>query len=174
MVLIEGVKVPADGRIINTNSIRINESTLTGESVGVNKIIYDVNNESDTNFRLDYCYAGTLVIHGRALVLVTEIGNNTEYGKIGKNINEIVKTKNSLEKQTSSLIKITTIMAFIFCVLVFILTYFNISDYPFKERIIESILSGITVAMTMIPEEYPVVLTVFLSMGAWRLAKRIL
>lgn len=53
-----------------------------------------------------------------------------------------------------------------------VFTWFNIPDHPFADRLIESILSGVTLAMAMIPEEFPVILTVFLSMGAWRLAKK--
>lgn len=56
--------------------------------------------------------------------------------------------------------------------LVAVFTWFNIPDHPFADRLIESILSGVTLAMAMIPEEFPVILTVFLSMGAWRLAKK--
>lgn len=160
MILYEGVKVPADGIILGTDSISINEALLTGESVPLNK------EENET------CFAGTLVVNGSAIVKVTKIGNETEYGKIGKNIATISKTKTPLEKQTEVLIKTTTILAFIFCILVIVVTYFNLPDYILKERIIASILSGITLAMTMIPEEYPVVLTVFLAMGAWRLATK--
>lgn len=77
-----------------------------------------------------------------------------------------------LQKQTNKIVRTCAIIAGILFLLVCIVTYFNISNYDFKGRIIESILSGITLAMGTIPEEFPVVLTVFLSMGAWRLAKK--
>ena len=77
-----------------------------------------------------------------------------------------------LQKQTGSLVKLCAGIAAILFALVAVFTWFNIPDHSFGDRLIESILSGITLAMAMIPEEFPVILTVFLSMGAWRLAKK--
>ncbi len=70
------------------------------------------------------------------------------------------------------LVKLSGVVAGIFFILVFVATYFNISDHLLSDRLVESILSGITLAMAMIPEEIPVILTVFLSMGAWRISKK--
>ena len=77
-----------------------------------------------------------------------------------------------LQKQTGKLIKLSAGIAAILFALVSCITWFNIPDHLLRDRLIESILSGITLAMAMIPEEFPVILTVFLSMGAWRLAKK--
>lgn len=170
MYIHEGIKIPADGYVIKCSGLRVDESSLTGESVGVWKQTSKDN--EDDYWKKDYCYQGTLVIQGTGVIKVDKIGASTEYGKIGANLSKTKEKKTPLQKQTDKLVKTCAIIAFILFILVAILTYLNIPDHSFKERIIESILSGVTLAMAMIPEEFPVVLTVFLSMGAWRLAKK--
>ena len=172
MMIYEGVKIPADGKIIKCNDLCIDESSLTGESQGVWKTNKSSNDEELGYWRKDYCYAGTLVTQGNATVLVDKIGVSTEYGKIGKSIADAEELPTPLQKQTSSLVKVSAIIAVGLCILVAIFTYFNAEGYSFIDKLTDSILSGITLAMAMIPEEFPVVLAVFLSMGAWRLAKK--
>lgn len=170
MIIEEGVKIPADGKVVKANDLRVNESSLTGEAEEVWKCIDDSTNND--YWKKDYCYAGTIVTQGTGIVLVEKIGSLTEYGKIGVNIAEAPDRPTPLEKQTAKLVKICALIAGILFVLVCIITFLNLNDHSLKDRIIESILSGITLAMAMIPEEFPVILTVFLSMGAWRLAKK--
>ena len=172
MIICEGIKIPSDGIIIKCNDLCIDESTLTGEAEGVWKISTDNSQPSKDYWRKDYCYAGTLVTQGTAIVQVDKIGSETEFGKIGKNVASAPDEATPLQKQTKILIKTCAIIAAVLFVLVGIVTFINISDHKFSARIIESILSGITLAMAMIPEEFPVILTVFLSMGAWRIAKK--
>lgn len=172
MMICEGVKIPADGVIIRSNDLCVDESSLTGEAEGVWKTSTDKVEPSADYWRLDYCYAGTLVTQGTAVVQVDQIGEKTEYGKIGAQVAAAPKESTPLQKQTSSLVKLCAGIAAVLFLLVGLFTYLNIADHTFVDRIIESILSGITLAMAMIPEEFPVVLTVFLSMGAWRLAKK--
>ncbi|MDD3048556.1 MAG: cation-translocating P-type ATPase [Bacilli bacterium] len=173
MLIAEGVKVPADGIIIKLSTLCIDESSLTGESDGVWKIDTEsYNNNEDDYWRKDYCYAGTLVTQGTGIIRVEKIGLETEYGKIGKNISLAPENPTPLQMQTGKLVKLCAGIAAVLFAVVSTLTYFNIPDHVFKSRIIESILSGITLAMAMIPEEFPVILTIFLSMGAWRLAKK--
>jgi len=170
MIITEGVKIPADGQIIKANDLCVDESSLTGESEGVWKLTSAQDNKD--YWRKDYCYAGTLVTQGSSIILVDKIGAETQYGKIGMNVIKAPDNPTPLQKQTGKLIKVCAGIAAVFCALVSGITYLNIPDHIFKDRIIESILSGITLAMAMIPEEFPVILTVFLSMGAWRLAKK--
>ncbi|MGL4773231.1 MAG: cation-translocating P-type ATPase [Clostridium sp.] len=173
MIINEGVKIPADGEVVKCNDLCVDESSLTGEAEGVWKITTgDLQEENKDYWRRDYCYAGTLVIQGSAIVLVDKIGAQSEYGKIGANIISVEDAPTPLQKQTGGLVKTCAIIAGILFLLVCLVTFLNLSDHGFKDRIIESILSGITLAMAMIPEEFPVILTVFLSMGAWRLAKK--
>lgn len=170
MIIEEGVKIPADGKVVKVSDLRVNESSLTGEAEEVWKCIDDSTNND--YWKKDYCYAGTVVTQGTGVISVKKIGSSTEYGKIGVNIAEAPDRPTPLEKQTAKLVKICAVIAGILFGLVCIITFLNLTDHSLKSRIIESILSGITLAMAMIPEEFPVILTVFLSMGAWRLAKK--
>jgi Ca2+-transporting ATPase len=172
MIIAEGVKIPADGEVVKSSDLCVDESSLTGEAEGVWKVTVGSAEKSNDYWRRDYCYAGTLVTMGSAYVLVDRIGALTEYGKIGTNVAAAQENPTPLQKQTGNLVKLCAGIAAVFFALVSAITYFNISDHTFGPRIIESILSGITLAMAMIPEEFPVILTVFLSMGAWRLAKK--
>lgn len=171
VILEEGDKVPADGVILESSGLGINESVLTGESATIYKTLTD---NSDEHFKRNICYMGTNVSSGSAIIKIINVGINTEYGKIGQNLNTITKQKTPLEKQTNKLIYICTIFSLILFITVVILNLINntSSDTILSERIIHAILSGITVAMATIPEEIPVVLTVFLAMGASSLAKK--
>ena len=170
MYVHEGIKIPADGYVLKCSGLKIDESSLTGESAGVFKSCDD--NNSKDYWKSNYVYQGTLVEQGTGIIKVDKIGNETEYGKIGININRASSGKTPLEKQTDALVKICALIALVLFLLVTILTFINLSNLSFYDRLIKSILSGVTLAMSLIPEEYPVVLTVFLSMGAWRLAKK--
>ncbi|TYC84733.1 cation-translocating P-type ATPase [Acetobacterium wieringae] len=172
MMIHEGVKIPADGFVIRCNDCCIDESSLTGEAEGVWKIATRNTNPTSDHWRNDYCYAGTLVTQGTALVQVDKIGPTTEYGKIGIHVAQAPDEPTPLQKQTAGLVKFCAGIAAVLCALVGVITYINIPDHALGDRLIESILSGITLAMAMIPEEFPVILTVFLSMGAWRLARK--
>ena len=173
MYITEGVKVPADGIVLKASTLCVDESSLTGEAEGVWKITTDKGSKNNADYwRKDYCYAGTLVTQGTGTILVDKIGPTTEYGKIGMNVIAAPDNPTPLQKQTGKLVKLCAIIAAILFIFVGIITYFNIPDHNFGDRIIESVLSGVTLAMAMIPEEFPVILTVFLSMGAWRLARK--
>ena len=172
MMIYEGVKIPADGEVIRCADLCIDESTLTGEAERVYKI--PVGNEVSAKdyWRKDYCYAGTLVMQGTGTIKVDKIGAQSEYGKIGLGVAITPQEDTPLQKQTGKLVKTCAVIAGVLFLMVGIFTWFNIPDHRFSDRLIESILSGVTLAMAMIPEEFPVILTVFLSMGAWRLAKK--
>ena len=172
MLLQEGIKVPADGIILKCNDLCVDESSLTGEAEGVWKGPADREKSPEGYWRKDHCYAGTLVIQGTAVVLVEKTGPATEYGKIGNHIAAAPDRPTPLERQTGSLVKLCAGIAAVLFALVGVFTYISIPDGTAGGRLIESILSGITLAMAMIPEEFPVILTVFLSMGAWRLARK--
>lgn len=172
MIIHEGIKIPADGTILQCNDLCVDESSLTGEPHGVWKTATTPTANKEGPWRIDYCYAGTLVIQGSARILVDRIGSATEYGKIGLGIAHANERPTPLEKQIAKLVKISGIVALCFFCLVVLTTWFNIPDHTFTDRVIESILSGIALALSLIPEELPVILAVFLSMGAWRLAKQ--
>ena len=169
MLLCEGVKIPADGSILSCSDFCVDESSLTGEAEGVWKT--PRGDSGEDYWKKDAVYAGTLVLQGSATVLVTQTGARTEYGKIGTHVAQAPDIPTPLQKQTASLVKMSAWVAAILFALVGIITYFNLSG-PTQDRAVQSILAGITLAMAMIPEEFPVIMTVFLSMGAWRLAKK--
>jgi Ca2+-transporting ATPase len=166
MIFEEGEKIPADGQIIEMYDLGVDESTLTGESEVVWKRRNIEVEEAGVQWRRDYCYAGTMVTQGTAIVAVTAVGLLTEYGKIGVDIMAVPQQPTPLEKQTRRLIKVCAFIGLAMFGLVFLITLAH------NKGVIDSLLSGITLAMAMIPEEFPVILTVFLAMGAWRLAKK--
>lgn len=169
VMLSEGDKIPADGLILEMQGLGVNESALTGESAVVHKKLTD---HSPDRFKLNMCYAGCDVTNGSAIIQLTAVGPQTEYGKIGSTLDSIEKVKTPLEKQISRLVLICTIISLTFCVIVTVVNFFYNANLPLGQRIVESVLSGITMAMATIPEEIPVVLTVFLAMGAWKLAQQ--
>lgn len=171
MIIREGNKIPADGVILTCSDLCVDESSLTGESEGVRKTDAGSAASSDDHWRRDFCYAGTLVTQGNACVRVEKIGAETEYGKIGAGVFSATEEKTPLQRQTGAIVKTCAGIAAVLFALVSAATYINLPSHDLSSRLIESILSGITLSMAMIPEEFPVILTVFLSMGAWRLAK---
>lgn len=169
VILEEGDRVPADGKILYTQSLGINESSLTGES----EIVYK-NKEEDlkNHFKLNMCYSGTDVVNGLGIIEVTSVGKNTEFGLIGQSLNNIKKEKTPLERQINKLVFICTIVSITVFILTIIINYINHSELTLTKRIVDSLLAGITIAMATIPEEIPVILTVFLAMGSWSLTKK--
>ncbi len=168
ILLEEGDKVPADGVILYSQSLGINESSLTGES---NVVYKRIEEDSSNHFKLNMCYSGTDIVNGMGIIKVTAIGSKTEIGKIGESLKDIKKEKTPLEKGINKLVLICTIISILVFILTILLNYINHPELEFSKRATESLLAGITIAMATIPEEIPVILTVFLAMGAWNLAK---
>jgi Ca2+-transporting ATPase len=180
MFIAEGVKIPADGYLLRANGLCIDESILTGEAesvwknarVNINEIESNENYVHNEYFKRDYCYTGTFVIVGTGTVLVERTGNHTEYGKIADSILKAPETNTVLQIQMKKLAKQCSVFAAILFLLVGFFTFFNLSGHGLMERIIHSMLAGVVLALSMIPGEFPVILSVFLSMGALRLAKK--
>jgi len=172
MMVYEGVKIPADGYVIKCNDLCVDESSLTGEAEGVWKVPTDGTKQTSDYWRNDYCYTGTLVTQGSAVIRVDKIGSDTEHGKIGAHVAEAPLERTSLQKQIGKIVKFCAYLAAGLFLLVAFVTWLNAPLLSLGERITTSILAGITLAMAMIPEEFPVILAVFMSMGAWRLAKK--
>lgn len=168
VLLEEGDKVPADGKILYLQSLGINESSLTGES----QIVYkNLDDDKSNHFKLNMCYSGTDVTNGMGIIEITSVGKNTEFGLIGESLNDIKKSKTPLENQINKMVFICTILSGIIFILTIIINFVTNTGFSFFERLTKSILSGITIAMATIPEEIPVVFTVFMAMGAWELSK---
>ncbi|MGI6168565.1 MAG: cation-translocating P-type ATPase [Christensenellales bacterium] len=173
MLVKEGEKIPADGRILRLHDLCVDESALSGESAPVWKqAAGDDGGGAQSHWRKDWCYAGTLVVTGSAAVLVERTAQATELGKIGWEVAQAPDRPTPLEKQTAKLIQRAAIVGVVLFVLVTGFTFLNYVGLPFFQRLTQSVLAGVALAMAMIPEEFPVILAVFLSMGAWRLARK--
>ncbi len=169
VILEEGDLVPADAKLLEIQGLGVNESALTGET----EVIYKSLDDDKTNkFKNNMCYKGTNITNGMAIIEITAVGANTEYGKIGTSLNEITNTKSLMQNQVKKVVKIYGILCACLFVSVIIISFINFASLDFKARIIESFISGITIAIATIPEEIPVVLTVFLAMGSWKLSKK--
>ncbi|MFZ4463756.1 MAG: cation-translocating P-type ATPase [Bacteroidales bacterium] len=168
VVLQEGDRVPADAIVMKNNNLLADESLLTGESVPVRKRQWM---EGDGMYipggdDLPVVYSGSMIVQGNGLVKVTATALNTEIGKIGKALESVKEEPTQLKREMGILVKRLAIIGVLLCVLV--ITVYTIT----RGDLLKGFLAGITLAMAMLPEEFPVVLTIFLAMGAWRLSKK--
>ncbi|HNH67070.1 MAG TPA: cation-translocating P-type ATPase, partial [Bacteroidia bacterium] len=152
----EGKLINADGKIVHSNDFSVNESSLTGESLSVYK-----NSESKDNL----VYDGTVAVSGLAVFVVEQIGKETRLGKIGVSITEIKIESSPLQIQIKKFVMTMAIFGSIIFLLVCIVNYLN------TKNLIESLLSGLTLAMSILPEEIPVAFTTFMALGAWKLMR---
>lgn len=162
LVLQEGDRVAADAQILELNNLQVDESLLTGESLPVHKEI-DPNNK-DT--RINFLFSGSLIVQGRGIAEVTETGIRTEFGKIGSSLDSIEVEKTKLQVEMKKLIRNLFIIGAFISIAVILAYYFTRGNF------IHAMLSGLAAAMAILPEEFPVVMTVFLALGAWRLSKK--
>ena len=168
VVLQEGDRVPADAMVLKNNNLLADESLLTGESVPVGKREW---REGDIIFMpggddLPLVYSGSMIVQGNGLVKVIATALNTEIGKIGKALDSVKEEPTQLKKEMGTLVKRLTIIGIILCILVIAIYTLTRGD------LLKGFLAGITLAMAMLPEEFPVVLTIFLALGAWRMSKK--
>ena len=157
VVLEAGDRVPADGVFIELSAIMVDESLLTGESVGV---IKDLREESSKGFM------GTTVLKGKGLFKVTGIGMNTEMGKIANLLDNIKTEKSPLKERLNHLGKVLIILCIVICVAVTVLGIIRGND------IAEMFLLGVSLAVAAIPEGLAAIVTVSLALGVSRMLKR--
>jgi len=168
IVLQEGDRVPADATVLTSVNLLADESLLTGEPVPVRKNDWD-EVEKDIQPGGDdfpFVYSGSMIVQGNGIARVTSIGINTEIGKIGKALEGIKEEPTRLNQEMGSLVKKITIIATVLCILVIV------SYTLTRGSLVDGFLAGITLAMAMLPEEFPVILTVFMALGAWRMSKK--
>lgn len=168
VVLQEGDRVPADGTVLYSVNLMADESLLTGESVSVRKAEWNGTDKSTQpgGDDLPFVYSGSMIVQGNGIVRVTAIGSNTEIGKIGKALESVEEEPTKLKTEMGSLVKKLAILGVSLCVVVIVVFTFTRGD------LLKGFLAGITLAMAMLPEEFPVVLTVFMALGAWRMSKK--
>jgi len=168
LLLTEGDRVPADAAVLSSSKLQIDESLLTGESVPVNKTPWDgkepIARPGGDN--LPFVYSGTLIVQGQAIAQSLAIGALSEIGRIGKALQSLETEATPLQRQTGRLVRALAIVGLSLCAVLIAVYGFTRHDW------IGGILAGITLAMATLPEEFPVVLTVFLALGAWRISRR--
>lgn len=156
IIVEEGNLTPADATIVQSNDFTLNESILTGESFSVEK-----NETPGTNL----VFYGTLVVSGSAVARVEAIGGQTQLGKIGKSLDKIKESKTPLQTQINSFVKKMAGFGVVAFLVVWGINYWKSGDA------LAGLLNGLTLAMSVLPEEIPVAFATFMALGAWRLIK---
>ena len=184
LVLREGDRVPADAVVLSCSNLLVDESLLTGESVPVRKMEIDSDSQRPAQEEgqarasaqvcvrmqpggddLPFVYSGTLVVQGRGLARVRAVGAQTEMGRIGKALQTIKPERTLLQKETSLIVKNFAIGGIILCALIVVVYGLTRGNW------LKGLLSGLTLGMAILPEEFPVVMIIFLTLGAWRISK---
>src|SRR5690606_4183402 len=144
------------GRIVHSNDFSVNEASLTGESFSVFK-------SAETEDRK--VYSGTLVVSGLAAYEVEKIGSETMLGRVGQSIQDIKEARSPLHVQISKFVKWMVVLALVVFLLVWAYSFWQVRD------LIGSLLVGLTLDMSILPEEIPVAFTTFMALGAWKLMR---
>ena len=167
LVLAEGDRVPADAIVVSCSNLSTDESLLTGESLPVRKVAADgkVTMARPGGDELPFVYAGTLVVQGQGMVQVQAIGAQTEMGKIGKALQNVKPEITPLQREMNRLVNRLLGIALALCVAIVIIYGATRGDW------LKGLLAGITLAMAILPNEFPVVVTIFLALGAWRISQ---
>ncbi|HSQ00449.1 MAG TPA: cation-translocating P-type ATPase [Candidatus Dormibacteraeota bacterium] len=167
-LLAEGDRVPADGVLLEAEHLSVDESLLTGEALGVDK-------RADPTARAPqppggdgtpFVYSGTLVTRGRGRMLVLATGRASAIGRIGVTLAAVETEDTPLRRETRRVVRIAATLGVAVCLLVAVLYASLVGSW------LQGLLAGVALAISMTPEEFPVVLTVFLALGAWRLSRR--
>lgn len=168
IVLSEGDRVAADATVAQCDDLLLDESLLTGESVPVRKLANPPPDAGPPHLGgddLPFVFSGTLVVRGSGIAEVTSTGIRTEIGKIGQSLRALETETPRLQLQTRRLVTMFAIASAVVITLTVLLYGL------YRGGWLEGVLAGIALGMSMLPEEFPVVLTVFLAMGAWRISQ---
>ncbi len=169
IVLLEaGDMVVADGRVIENFSLKVNESSLTGESEGVDKMVEALTAEQVAlGDQKNMVFSGSLVTYGRATVLVTATGMNTELGKIAALMNQTQQRKTPLQESLDNFSAKLAIVIMVICALVFALSVFRTGM-----NILDSLMFAVALAVAAIPEALSSIVTIVLAMGTQKMARQ--
>lgn len=160
LLLREGDRVPADGFLRSASALSVDESILTGESLPVEKIA----SSSEEGGEAALVYSGTLIVRGFGCAEVRKTGARTEIGKIGHALKTLEAETTPLFREVRTIVRWVAAAALALCAAIALIYALTRSDW------LGGVLAGITLAMGVLPEEFPVVLTLFLAMGAWRIS----
>ena len=166
LLLEEGDRIAADGVLVSGTGLQVDESLLTGESVPVYKTaeVEDIDDVVSTDID-STLYAGTLVVQGNGTAHITKTGARSEMGRIGSALKDINPQSSLLQKQMAHLIKTFAVLGLTLSFLLTLIEGWLHGDW------LQGLLAGIALAMSMMPEEFAVILVVFPAFGAWRLAR---
>jgi Ca2+-transporting ATPase len=171
LIVNEGDRVAADATLVSSHDLMLDESLLTGESMPVRKVAAALGAGIDTAAAIaggddsPYVFAGTLVVRGTAKALVHATGARSEMGKIGKDLRAIETEQPHLQRQMSWLVRDFAIVGAVAGTLAILL--FGL----LRGSWLQAMLGGIALGMSLLPEEFPLVMTVFMAMGAWRISQ---
>jgi P-type Ca2+ transporter type 2C len=167
LLLAEGDRVPADAVLLTASNLSVDESLLTGESVPVRKAAADGPSPAAPpgGDDLPFVYSGTLVVHGHGLATVERTGQRTELGRIGRALEAVAPEETPLQRETKRVVHVLAVVGVFLCILVSVIYALSRGQW------LQGALAGLTLAMAIMPNEFPVVLTLFLSLGAWRLSR---
>ena len=172
LILAEGDRVAADATLLSSIDLLLDESLLTGESVAVRKLAAQNNDTAHTNTAITpggadspYLFAGSLVVRGSGIALVHATGLRSEMGKIGHALQTIETQQPHLQKQLSGLVRNFAVIGAIASILTVVLFW------ALRGSWLQAILGGIALGMSMLPAEFPMVMAVFMAMGAWRISQ---
>lgn len=171
VLLVEGDRIPADGVLIESMNFTVDESTLTGESVPVRKTGVGAEAESASmgapgGDATPWIFSGTLAVKGQGIALTLHTGAATELGAIGAALRSIETEKTRLQLEINRIVRYVAVLGTAAAAAVVVI-------YGLTRGVwLEGLLAGIATAMSMLPEEFPVVLTVFLALGAWRMSRK--
>jgi Ca2+-transporting ATPase len=157
MILNEGDRIAADATLVECLNLSVDESLLTGESIPVVK----TSEEGQSSV-----FSGTMVVQGKGLAVVDSTGPHTRFGRIGVLLKSIDQEQTHLQTEINALVRRLGIAGTVIILLVIAAFYFTRGD------LLHSVLNGLTTAMALVPGEFPVILTIFLALGAWRLSKK--
>ena len=168
VILEAGRIVPADLRLLETSSLKINESALTGESVAAEKDhTFSSDEKTPVGDKKDYAFMSTLIEYGRGAGVVSSIGDNTEIGKVSKMLNDITEEETPLQKNLNKLSMILGFAGIVLCILMFI-TQITMYDMPW----LDTLITSIAFAVAVIPEGLATVVTIVLTMGIKKMSER--
>jgi Ca2+-transporting ATPase len=167
LVISEGDRVAADARLAEASHLETDESLLTGESVPVRKRPSEGHAPTPRpgGDDLPFVYAGSLVVRGHGVAVVDAIGARSEMGRIGAALAGIEVGRTPLQKEVSRLVRIVAALGGTACVALVLIHGLSRGEW------LQGFLAGIALAMALLPEEFPVVLTIFMAMGAWRISR---
>ena len=165
-----GDVVPADARVIESYSLQVNESALTGESNSIEKDTDKIDNDCALGDRINMVFSGSLVTYGRAVIVITATGMDSELGKIATMMNQTKERKTPLQRSLDDFSKKLSIIIMIICAIVLVISWAR-NGFAF-DKFNESLLFAIALAVAAIPEALSSIVTIALAIGTSKMAKQ--